>query len=132
MVATKAYDRGWKKFIEVRGEQQARESVKNLMELSPDYGKFVMEFVWGGIWEMDILDYRTKELITISALTAMGGKQHRVKEHVRDALRNGITKEEILGVMIHLSAYAGFPTASDGIEVLKEVLDEPKSKVRRR
>src|SRR5438445_6467290 len=123
MRSGKDYERGVRRLAEVRGEEASKKSMEGLAKLSPDFDRYAMEFVWGKIWSRKGLDYRTKELITISALMAMGN-QIRVKEHVRDGLRNGITKDEILEVMLHLAAYAGFPAAANGIQVVGEVLAE--------
>jgi 4-carboxymuconolactone decarboxylase len=123
MRSSKDYGRGVRKLAEVRGEEASKKSMEGLAKLCPDFERYAMEFVWGKVWTRRELDYRTKELITIAALTAMGN-QLRVKEHIRDGLRNGITKDEILAVMLHLTAYAGFPAAANGIQVVGEVLAE--------
>jgi 4-carboxymuconolactone decarboxylase len=122
----KPYDLGLKQFIKIRGKASSKNFLKETKSLSPDYAKYAMEFVWGEIWSRHILDYKTKELITIATLATMGGKENRVKEHVIIALRNGIKLDEILEVMIHLAAYAGFPTASNGLDAIKDALNEVK------
>jgi 4-carboxymuconolactone decarboxylase len=99
------------------------------MEPSADFGRYAMEFVWGSIWTRPLLNYRSKELITIAALTALGN-QDRLREHVRDALRNGIKKEELLEVMIHLAVYAGFPAATNGIQAIASVVAEREAEGR--
>lgn len=124
MRKSKKYLKGWKKLIEMRGEEHAKKLLKPVEELCPDLAKFSLEFVVADIWTRKVFDYRTRELITIAILAVMGGRDRHVKDHIRAALQNNVSKEEILEVMIQLAAYAGFPAALSGIFALKEVLEE--------
>jgi len=126
MKKSKKFLMGWKKFVELRGEEEVKKLIKPLEEVCPDLVRFSMEFTLAEIWTREVLDYKTRELITIAVLTALGGRDRHVKDHIRIGLRNGIKKEEILEVMIHLAAYAGFPIALNGAFLAKEVFEEFK------
>ncbi|MEM4311235.1 MAG: carboxymuconolactone decarboxylase family protein [Nitrososphaerales archaeon] len=126
MKKSKKFQLGWKKFIELRGEEEVRNLIKPLEEVCPDMVRYSMEFTLAEIWTRGILDYKTRELITIAVLAALGGRERHVKDHIRIGLRNGIKKEEILEVMIQLLPYAGFPIALNGVFVAKEVFEESK------
>jgi 4-carboxymuconolactone decarboxylase len=124
MRKSKRYLEGWSKLVKMRGEEHAKKLLKPIEELCPDLAKFSLEFVMADIWTRKVFDYKMRELITIAILAAMGGRDRHVKDHIRAALQNGVSKEEILEVMIQLAVYAGFPAAISGVFALKEVLEE--------
>jgi 4-carboxymuconolactone decarboxylase len=82
--------------------------------------------VFGAIWTRPGLPTKTRSLITMAALTALG-RAHELKIHMRGALNLGISKEEIKELIIHLSQYSGVPTAVEAIRTLREVT-EPETK----
>jgi len=75
--------------------------------------------------EFNSLDLTTRSLITVAMLTALG-KQHELKGHVRGALNNGVTPEEISEVLLHASIYCGVPSAVEAYRSAAEVVDGPK------
>jgi 4-carboxymuconolactone decarboxylase len=81
---------------------------------------------WGDSWQRDALDLKTRSLITVAMLTALG-KTHELKGHVRGALNNGATKEELQEVLLHAAIYCGVPTAVEGFRAAAEVVDGPKA-----
>jgi 4-carboxymuconolactone decarboxylase len=87
--------------------------------------EFITRNAWGNVWQRPGLDLRTRSLITVAMLTAQG-KQHELKAHVRGALNNGVTADELREVMLHATVYCGFPTAIDALRCVTEVL-EPKA-----
>ena len=80
---------------------------------------------WGDVWQRDGLDLKTRSLITVAMLTALG-KQHELKGHVRGALNNGATSAEIQEVLLHASIYCGLPAAVEAFRTAAEVIDGPK------
>ncbi len=80
---------------------------------------------WGDTWQRDGLDLKTRSLITVAMLTALG-KSHELKGHVRGALNNGATQEEIQEVLLHAAIYCGVPAAVEGFRAAAEVVDAPK------
>ena len=87
--------------------------------------EFITRNAWGNVWQRPGLDKKTRSLITVAMLTALG-KQHELKGHVRGALNNGVTPEELREVMLHATVYCGYPTAIDAFRTVTEVV-EPKA-----
>ena len=101
----------------------AEDMTRLLTALSPDYVDWVTEFALGRVWARPELDLKTRSLCTISALTVMGRLNH-LKTHIRGAIGNGATREEIIEVVLHMTIYGGFPAAWDGLATAREVFAE--------
>lgn len=86
--------------------------------------KFVLEFGYGDIYSRDNLDTKHRQIATISALTALGNAQPQLEFHIRAGLNIGLTEENVKEIMLLMSVYAGFPSAINGINVLKNILNE--------
>jgi 4-carboxymuconolactone decarboxylase len=93
-----------------------------------DLGRYIVEFAFGDIYSRDGLSLRDRELATVAALTAMGGREPQLKVHVRAALNVGLTRDEIEETILQTVPYAGFPTAINAMNALKEVLGETGQK----
>jgi 4-carboxymuconolactone decarboxylase len=89
-----------------------------------DLGRYIVEFAFGDIYSRDGLSLRDRELATVAALTAMGGREPQLKVHVGAALNVGLTRDEIEETILQTVPYAGFPTAINAMNALKEVLGE--------
>ncbi len=85
---------------------------------------YITRNAWGDVWQRPGLDLKTRSLITVAMLTALG-KQHELKGHVRGALNNGVTPAEIQEVLLHASIYCGVPTAVEAFRSAAEVVDGP-------
>ncbi len=92
-------------------------------EPMPRLGELTRELVYGDIWERPGLSKRDRSLITIAMLTAMY-RTNQIRSHMRRALANGVTKDEIGEVLMHMAFYAGWPCAVNAFEVAKEVFDQ--------
>lgn len=92
-----------------------------LEDIAPDLGRFIVEFPYSEIYTREGLDLKTRELATVAALTALGTAKGQLTNHINAALNVGNTPEEIVEVIILMSAYAGFPAAINGIFAAKEV-----------
>jgi len=79
---------------------------------------------WGDVWQRPGLDRKTRSLITVAMLTALG-KQHELKGHVRGALNNGVTVDELQEVLLHAAIYCGVPASVDAFRTAAEVVDAP-------
>ena len=124
---TERFIRGWEKLKEIDGEA-GENVIESLKDISPDLGKFTIEYPFGDIYSREILDNKTKEIAVVAALTAMGNAKPQLKVHINAALNVGVTPEEISEIMILMSVYAGFPSALNGTFALKEVLSERADK----
>ena len=97
---------------------------ESLRDIAPDLADYVVDFAYGDVIARPGLDLRSREIATISALTAMGNAEPELKIHLKKALHIGIPKEELVELMIHLLIYAGFPASINGMLALKAVLAE--------
>jgi len=94
---------------------------KGLEDIAPDLGRFVVEFPYSEIYTREAVDLKTRELVTVAALTAIGTAELQLKDHINAALNVDNSPEEIIEVIMQMSAYAGFPAAINGVMVAKEV-----------
>jgi 4-carboxymuconolactone decarboxylase len=86
--------------------------------------ELVTRHAWGNTWQRDGIDLRLRSIVTVSMLVALG-RMHELKIHVRGALNNGVTKEELQEIFLHASVYCGFPAAVDAFRHAAEVVDAP-------
>ena len=107
---------------EVMGDAFVDRALNNATEFSQPLQEFVNEHAWGGGWNREGLDRKTRSLITLAALTALKCPQE-LKGHVRGALNNGCTVEEIREALLHCAVYAGVPAAIDAFRSAQEVID---------
>lgn len=77
---------------------------------------------WGDVWQREGLDRKTRSLVTVAMLTALG-KQHELKGHLRGALNNGATVEELQEVLLHAAVYCGVPTSVEAFRTAAEVVE---------
>jgi 4-carboxymuconolactone decarboxylase len=84
--------------------------------------ELVTRHAWGNTWQRETIDLRTRSIVTVSMLVALG-RMHELKIHVRGALNNGVTKEELQEIFLHASVYCGFPAAVDAFRAAAEVID---------
>ena len=108
---------------EVMGDAFVDRALNNATEFSQPLQEFVNEHAWGGVWNREGLDRKTRSLITLAALTALKCPQE-LKGHVRGALNNGCTVEEIREALLHCAVYAGVPAAIDAFRAAQEVIDD--------
>ena len=101
--------------------------IDSLEDICPDLGKYTIEYPFGDIYSRPGLDLKSRELATVSALTAMGNCVPQLKVHLHAALNVGCTETELKEVIIQMSVYAGFPAALNGMFALKEVLSERRA-----
>ena len=95
--------------------------VESLSDMSPDLGAWIVDFAYGDVFSRPGLPLCTRELATISALTALGTAPAQLKVHIEGALNVGCKPEEIVEVIMQMAVYAGFPSALNGISATREV-----------
>lgn len=120
---TERFEKGWEKLKEIDGKAGIN-VIESLKDISPDLGKYTIEYPFGDIYNRDILNNQTKEIAVVAALTALGNAVPQLKVHINAALNVGVSEKEIAEIMILMSVYAGFPSALNGTFALKEVLKE--------
>lgn len=104
------------------GDDFVDRALGNATEFNQPLQDFINEHAWGAVWNRDGLDRRTRSLVTLAALTALKSP-HELKGHVRGALNNGCTVEEIRETLLHCAVYAGVPAAGEAFRAAQEVLD---------
>ena len=117
------YTKGLKNLEKIHPEA-SKALMESLKDIAPDLGRFVVEFPYGDIYGRSGLDLKSREIATIAALTAIGDTKPELKDHIKGALNVGCERQEIIEVIIQMAVYAGFPRASNGINVAKEVFEE--------
>ena len=105
------------------GAEQAEQTREAWREISPDFEGYVVEFLAGEIWSREKLDLRTKSLVTIAAVAAMG-RTLALELNIRMALNNGATQQEVVETILHIAPYAGFPAAWEGLAMAANVFRE--------
>jgi 4-carboxymuconolactone decarboxylase len=121
------YTKGLKNLEKIHPEA-SKALIESLKDIAPDLGRFVVEFPYGDIYERSGLDFKSREIATIAALTAIGDTKPELKDHIKGALNVGCKRQEIIEVIIQMAVYAGFPRAINGINVAKEVFEELDTK----
>jgi 4-carboxymuconolactone decarboxylase len=107
----------------VLGAHYVDEAVRNADDFTRPLQELVTEYCWGAVWTRPGLPRRTRSLLNLAMLTALN-RPHEVRIHVRGALRNGCTREEIMETLLQAAIYCGVPAAIDSFRVAREVLAE--------
>ncbi|MGE5649790.1 MAG: 4-carboxymuconolactone decarboxylase [Bacillota bacterium] len=115
------YQDGLQMRKKVMGEDFVDKAFANATDFTMPLQDFVTRNAWGTVWCRDGLDLKTRSLITVSMLTALGRTQE-LKGHLRGALNNGATPEEIREVLLHAAVYCGAPLAIEAFRAAQEVI----------
>ncbi|WP_096664880.1 carboxymuconolactone decarboxylase family protein [Polaromonas sp. AET17H-212] len=116
------FDKGLATRKQVMGEDFVTNAFANATDFTRPIQEHITAKAWGDVWQRPGLELKTRSLITVAMLTALG-KQHELKAHVRGALNNGATSAEIQEVLLHAAVYCGVPTAVDAFRSAAEVID---------
>jgi 4-carboxymuconolactone decarboxylase len=108
---------------EVLGDTYVDRARARTTDFTRDFQEHITRVAWGSAWTRPGLDRRTRSAITLAALTALG-QEGELELHVRGALRNGLTPEEISEILLHTSVYAGIPAANAAFQIAQRVIDE--------
>ena len=106
----------------VMGDAFVERAYANADDFTREFQDLVTRNAWGAVWPREGLDLRTRSLVTLGMLIALGRSQE-IKGHVRGALNNGASRREIQEVLYHSTVYCGFPLAVDAFRSVKEVFD---------
>ena len=108
---------------EVLGDAYVDQALRNADDFNRPFQEFISEYAWGAIWSRQGLERKTRSLLNLAMLTALN-RPHELEIHVRGALHNGVTIEELREVFMHTSVYCGVPAALDAFRVARRVLAE--------
>jgi 3-oxoadipate enol-lactonase/4-carboxymuconolactone decarboxylase len=117
------HDEGMRIRREVLGDTHVDRAVARTTGFTEDFQDLITRYAWGDIWARPLLDRRTRSCITLTALVAHGHLQE-LAMHVRAALRNGLTPDEIKEVLLQTAIYCGVPAANSAFAVAQQVLAE--------
>lgn len=120
------FDTGLATRTQVMGEAFVNKAFAGADDFTLVMQEFISRNAWGTVWQRDGIDLKTRSLLTVAMLTALG-RQQELKGHVRGALNNGATPEELRELFLHATVYCGFPTAIDGFRSACEVINEVKA-----
>jgi 4-carboxymuconolactone decarboxylase len=107
----------------VLGDAYVDAALAKATTFSAPLQELVTLHAWGNTWQRKNLDLRTRSIVTVSMLVALG-RMHELKVHVRGALNNGVTQQELQEIFLHASVYCGFPAAVDAFRSAAEVIEE--------
>jgi 4-carboxymuconolactone decarboxylase len=118
-----SHDEGMRVRREVLGDEHVDAAVAGTTEDTADFQDLITRYAWGEIWPRPGLDRRMRSAITLMALVALN-REHELALHIRAALRNGLTREEIKEVLLQSAIYCGVPAANGAFAVFQEVMSE--------
>lgn len=126
-MSSEAFEKGLKLRKEVLGAAHVERSMANTDDFMKPLQELVTELGWGTFWSRPGLTRKERSLITLGILTALS-RPHELGVHVKGALNNGCTREEIREALIHTACYAGFPGTIDAFRTAKKVFDDADGK----
>lgn len=117
------YQRGMNVRRRVMGDKFVDRAMDAVTDFTQPVQDYINENCWGSVWARETLPLKTRSIITIATLAALKAP-NELKGHVRGAIRNGCTPEEIREVLLHTAPYIGAPALQEAFRAAKEVLDE--------
>lgn len=120
ILADELYEKGDKVRREVLGDKHVDRQVANADPFAATIQDYVTRIGWGEVWGREGLDRRSRSILNLGMLAALG-KDHEMKVHIKGALRNGLTRDEIAEIFLQVALYCGAPTALECFRLAREV-----------
>jgi 4-carboxymuconolactone decarboxylase len=120
---SEAYETGMKTRREILGDAHVDRATASAGEFGAPFQEFITRYAWGGVWSRPGIDRRMRSAITLTVLVTLRA-ENELGMHVRAALGNGLTPDEIGEVILHTAVYAGLPAANAAFAVTRQVLSE--------
>ena len=117
------YERGMAIRRATLGDAYVDRAMANVDDFTEDLQKIVTTYCWGELWGREGLDRRTRSIINLAMLSALG-RNHELGAHVRGAINNGLTRDEIKEVLLQVGVYCGVPAMIDSFRTARQVLDD--------
>lgn len=117
------FDQGLEVRRSVLGKEYVDKSIDNATDFNREMQELVTEYCWGEVWTRPGLDKKTRSMLNLAMITALN-RPHELKLHVRGAIHNGLTKDEIKEVFLQTAIYCGVPAAIDSFRNAQQVFDE--------
>jgi 4-carboxymuconolactone decarboxylase len=128
-VADDKFEKGMAMRKSVLGAEHVARAEANKTDFDADYQRIITETAWGTIWTRPGLEKKTRHLLTIAMLAALG-RHEELALHVRATRNTGVTPEELREVLLHVSVYAGVPAANSAFAIAKRVYKELESEAK--
>lgn len=122
-MSNETYEDGMQVRRAVLGDAHVDRAIANTTAFTAPFQDFITNYAWGSIWSREGLDRKTRSAITLAVLTALG-RENEIAMHVRGALTNGMSQEEIGEVLLHTAVYAGVPVSNAAFAIAQRVFDE--------
>ncbi len=122
-MSSEVYERGMKARREVLGDAYVDNALRNADELTKPFQDLATEYCWGSIWGREGLPRKTRSLVNIGMLIALN-RAHELEVHIRGAVTNGCSMEEIREVLLQAAVYCGVPAGSEAFRIARKVLSE--------
>ncbi|HEX5407562.1 MAG TPA: 4-carboxymuconolactone decarboxylase [Pseudonocardiaceae bacterium] len=119
---TDPYPAGMTVRREVLGDAHVDRATAAADDFTSDFQEFITRYAWGSVWTRPGIDRQTRSCVTVAMLAALG-HHDELALHVRAALRNGVTKEELREVLLQVAIYAGVPAANTAFAIAKRTID---------
>ncbi len=116
------YDEGMRVRRRVLGDDHVDRSTAAVTPLDADFQRWITESVWGSVWSRDVLDDRTRSMVTIAILAALGREE--LDLHLRATANTGVAPSEVAEVLMHVAVYAGVPAANHALARAKDLLGD--------
>lgn len=110
----------------VLGDDHVDRAIAGTVNFTAPFQEFITRYAWGDIWSREGLDRQTRSAVTLAVLAALG-REGELEIHVRGALRNGLSPDQIAEVLLHTAVYAGVPAANAAFGVAREVLERERA-----
>ena len=122
-MSDETHARGVETRREVLGDEHVDRAIERTTSFTEDFQDLITRYAWGEIWSRPGLDRRTRSCITLTALVALG-REHELEMHVRAALRNGLTPDEIGEILLQCTVYCGVPAGNGAFAIAQRVIEE--------
>lgn len=122
-MSSELFDNGLKIRREVLGAEYVDAAIEKADDFTRPLQELVTEYCWGAVWGRETLSRQTRSILNLAMLTALN-RPHEVRLHLRGALNNGVSREEIREVLLQAAIYCGVPAAVDSFRIAKEVFAE--------
>lgn len=122
-MSDETHEIGMKVRREVLGDAYVDGAIAKSTALTAAFQDFITSYAWGAVWASEALDRRTRSAITIAVLTALG-REHELPTHLKAAVGNGLSHEEIAEVLRHTAVYAGVPAANTAFAIAQRALED--------
>ena len=119
--------RGLETRKQVLGKDYVEQAMQNADDFNRPFQEFISEYCWGAIWTREGLPRKTRSLLNLAMLTALN-RPHELKLHIRAALTNGVTREEMQEVFMQAAVYCGVPAGVESFRLAREVFAEVDKK----